>query len=105
MDSEGQKDPSSHSKKPHFKEETLWEYLVTQEQPVRRLTWAYTRSLSQLPIFQSLPSIAKRKPRVYHINEETSTTPSIKDVVLDSFKSINSPWEEIPEDSLSKGNP
>jgi len=38
MDSEGRKDPSSHSEKPHFEEEALWEYPVTQEQPVRRLT-------------------------------------------------------------------
>lgn len=52
MDCEGQIDPSSHSKKHHFEEETLWEYPVTQEQLVKRLTQAYTRSLSQLPIFQ-----------------------------------------------------
>lgn len=71
MDCEGQKGPSSHSERLHFKEETLWEYLVTQEQLVRRLTQAYARSLSQRHIFQSLPLMAKRKPRVYQINEET----------------------------------
>ena len=105
MDSEGLKDPFSHSEKPHFEEETLWEYPITQEQIVKRLTQAYARSLSQLPIFQSLPSTTKLKARVYHINEETSATPSLKDIVLDSLQSINSPWEEILEDSLSEGNP
>ena len=40
MDREGRKDPSSHLEKPHFEEETLWEYLVTQEQLVRVLTRA-----------------------------------------------------------------
>ena len=104
MDCEGWKDPSSHSEKPHFKEETLWEYPITQEQPVKRLTQSYTRSLSQLPIFQSLPPIAKRKPGVYHINEETSASPSLEDIMLDSFQSIDSPWEEIPKDSPSEGN-
>lgn len=51
MDCEGLKDPSSQSEKTHFEEETLLEYTVTQEQPVRRLTRAYARSLSQLPSF------------------------------------------------------
>lgn len=60
MDRKGQKDPSSHLEKPHFeetkiplnpmlgspKEETLWEYLVTQEQPAKVLTRAYAHSLS-----------------------------------------------------------
>ena len=59
MDCEGQKGPSSHSEKLHFEEETLWEYPVTQEQPVTRLTRAYARSPSQLHIFQSLPLTVK----------------------------------------------
>jgi len=91
MDFEGRKDPSSHSEKPHFKEETLWEYPGTQEQPVIRLTWAYSRSLSQLPIFQSLLLIAKRNPRVYHINKETSATLFLEDIVLNSLQSIDFP--------------
>ena len=91
MDHEGRKDPSSHSKKPHFKEETLWEYPVTQEKPVRILTRAYTRSLSQLPIFHSLPPTTKRKPRICSINEETSAARSLEDIVLESLQSINAP--------------
>jgi len=47
----------------------------------------------------------KRKPRVYHINEETSVAPSLEDIVLDYLQSIDSPWEEIPEDSPFEGNP
>lgn len=105
MDCEGRKDPSTHSKNPHFEEETLWEYYITQEQPFRRLTWAYTYSLSQLPIFQSLPPTTKRNPRVYHINEEASVAPSLEDIVLDSLQNIDSPWEEITEDSPSDGIP
>ena len=46
MDNEGRKDPSSHLEKPHFEEETLWVYPVTQKQPVKRLTRAYAHSLS-----------------------------------------------------------
>lgn len=91
--------------KPHSEEETLWEYPVTQEQPVRRITRAYACSLSNLPIFQYLSPTTKRKQRVYHINEETSEAPSLEDIVLDYLQSINSPWEEIPEDSPSEGNP
>lgn len=70
------------------KEDSLWEYPLTQEKPVRRLTQAYDYYLSQLPIFHSLPPTTKIKPRVFHINEETSTTPSLEDIVLDSFQSI-----------------
>jgi len=87
------------------KEERLWEYLVTQEQPVRVLTHAYARSLSQLPIFPSLPPTAKRKPRIYHINEETFAAPSLEDIMLESLRSIDTPWEEILKDPPSKGNP
>jgi len=60
MDCKGRKDPSSHLEKPHFeetkiplslmfgspKEERLWEYPFTQEQPIRLLTRAYDRFLS-----------------------------------------------------------
>jgi len=60
MDRKGQRDPATHLKEPHFeqivinlspvygspKEERLWEYPATQEQPVRTLTWAYAHSLS-----------------------------------------------------------
>lgn len=119
MDHKCRKDHSTHLKDPHFKEtkvplslvfgspeeERLWEYLVTQEQPVRVLTHAYDRSLSQLPIFHSLPLTVKIKPRILPINEETSTTPSLEDIVLDSLQSINTSWEEIPEDPPSEGNP
>ena len=105
MDCKGRKDTSSHFEKPHFEEETLWEYPVTQEQPVKMLTRAYTRSLSQLPIFHSLPPTIKRKPRIYSINKETSTAPSLEDIVLESLQSIDTPWEEIPKDPLSEGNP
>jgi len=99
MDSKGRKDISSHLENPHFEEteiplslvlgspeeETLWEYLVTQEQPVRLLTRAYAHSLSQLPIFYSSPLITKRKPRIYSINEDTSVAPSLEDIVLESL--------------------
>lgn len=99
MDRKDQKDPSSHLEKLHFEEtkiplghvlrsleeETLWEYPVTQEQPVRVLTQAYTCSLSQFPIFHSLPPTTRRKPRICSINEKTSATLSLKDIVLESL--------------------
>ena len=44
-------------------------------------------------------------PRVFPISEETSATPSLEDIVLESLQSIKTPWEEIPEDSPSKINP
>ncbi len=87
------------------KEERLWEYPVIHKQPVRVLTRAYPHSLSQLPIFHSLPLTTKRKPRIFPINEETSAAPSLEDIVLESLQSINTPWEEIPEDSPSESNP
>ena len=87
------------------KEDSLWEYPITQEQPLRVLTRANAHSLSQIPIFHSLPLTTKRKPRIYPINGETSTAPSLEDIVLDSLQSIDSPWEEIPEDSPSESNP
>lgn len=93
MDCEGQKDPFSHLEKPHFEEETLLEYHVTQEQPVKILTRAYARSLSQLPTFHSLPPTTKRTLRICSINEETSATPSLEDIVLESLQSIDTPWE------------
>lgn len=31
--------------------------------------------------------------------------PSLEDIVLESLQSIDTPWEEIPEDPLSEGNP
>jgi len=68
------------------------------------LTQAYARSLSQLPIFHSLPPTTKRKPRIFTLSEDTSTTTSLEDIVLESLQSIDTPWEEIPEDSPSKGN-
>lgn len=105
MHCEGQKDPSCHLEKPHFEEETLWEYLVTQEQLIRILTRAYAHSFSQLRIFHSLPLTTKRKPRICSINEETSTTSSLEDILLESLQSIDTPWEEIPKDPLSEGNP
>lgn len=105
VDCKGRKDTSSHSKKPHFEEETLWEYPIIQEQLVRVLTRAYARSLSQLPIFHSLPPTTKRKPRIYSINKETSAAPSLEDIMLYSLQSIDTPWEEISEDPLSEGNP
>ena len=119
MDCKGRKDTSSHFEKPHFEEteiplslvlgspeeETLWEYPITQEQPVRVLTCAYACSLSQLPIFHSLPLTTKRKPRICPINDETSAAPSLEDIVLESLQSIDTPWEEIPKDPLSEGNP
>ena len=60
MDCKGRRDPATHLKELHFeetkaplspiswspKEERLWDYPVTQEQPVRTLTRAYARSLS-----------------------------------------------------------
>ena len=118
MDCRGRKDHSTLLKEPHFeetetplspvsgspKEERLWEYLVTQEEPVRTLTRAYARSLSQLPIFHSLPPKTKRKPRIFTLSEDTSATTSLKDIVLESLQSIDTHWEEIPEDSPSKGN-
>ena len=118
MDRKGRKDPSTHLEEPHFeeidvhlspvfglpKEERLWEYPVTQEQPVRALTRAYARSLSQLPIFHSLTLTAKRNSRIFPINEETFAAPSLEDIVLESMQSIDTPWEEIPEDPLSKCN-
>ena len=65
MDRKGRKDPSSHLEKPHFeeteiplshvlgspKEETLWEYPITQEQPVRVLTRAYACPSLNSPFF------------------------------------------------------
>ena len=65
MDRKGGRDHATHLKEPHFeeiktplspvsrssKEERLWEYPITQEQPIRILTQAYARSLSQLPMF------------------------------------------------------
>jgi len=119
MDHKGQRDPSAHLKEPHFeeveiplspvfrspKEERLWEYPVSQEQLVTTLTWAYAHSLSQLPIFHSLPLTTKRKPRIFTISEETFVVPSLEDIVLESLPSIDTPWEEILEDSSSIGNP
>lgn len=119
MDRKGQKYPSSHLGKPHFEEteiplspmfgspeeETLSKYPITQEQPVRVLTRDYTRSLSCLPIFHSLPPTTKRRPRIYSINEEISATLSLEDIVLESLQSIDTPWEEIRKDPLFEGNP
>lgn len=95
MDCEGRKDHSTHCEEPHFeekniplslasgspKEESLWQYHVTREKPVRRLTRSYIHSLSQLPIFQSLPLTKKMKPRVFHINKETYAAHSLEDIV------------------------
>jgi len=69
------------------------------------ITHAYAHSLYQLPIFHSLPLIAKRKPRILPISEEASAAPSLEDIVLDSLQSIDTPWEEIPDDSPYEGNP
>jgi len=118
MDHRGRKDHSTHLKKPHFeeteiplsplsgstKEDRLWEYPVTQEQPVRTVTRSYSHSLSQLPIFHSLPPTTKRKPRIFTLSEDTSATTSLEDIVLEFLQSIDHPWEEIPKDSPSKGN-
>jgi len=87
------------------KEERLWEYPVTQGQPVIALTRVYAHSLSQLPIFHSLPLTAKRKPRIFSINKKTSIALSLEDIVLESLQSIDTPWEKIPEDPLSRDNP
>jgi len=65
---------------------------------------AYARSLSQLPIFHSLPPKTKRKPRIFTLSEDTSVATSLEDIVLESLQSIDTPWEEIPKDSPSKGN-
>lgn len=62
-------------------EDRLWEYPITQEQPDRVLIGAYARSLSQLPIFHSLPLTTKINPRVLPISEETSAAPSHEDIV------------------------
>lgn len=100
MDHKGRKDPSAHLEEPHFKEaevplspvfgspkeERLWEYPIIQEQLVKVLTRAYARSLSQLPIFYSLPLTAKRKPRIFPINEGTYATLSLEDIVLESLQ-------------------
>ena len=105
MDCEGRKYPSSHSEKPRFEEETLWEYPVTQEQPVIRLTRAYTHSLSNLPIFQSLPPIAKRKTRVYHINEETSAALLLKILCLILYRVSTPLGKKFLRIPLLKANP
>ena len=118
MDRKGQRDPTTHLKEPHFeetmtplspvsgppKEERLWEYPVTQEQLVRALTRAYTHSLSQLPIFHSLSHKTKRKPRIFTLSEDTSTTTSLEDIVLEPLQSMDTSWEKILEDFPSKGN-
>lgn len=67
-------------------------------------TWAYTHSLSQLPIFQSLHLIIKRKPRIFTLREDTSVATSLAVIVLESLQSMDTPWEEIPEDWPSRGN-
>lgn len=117
MNRKGQRDPATHLKEPHFeetetplspisrspREERLWDYPVTQEQLVITLTRAFARSLSRLPIFHSLPSKTKRKPRIFTLSEDTSVSTSLKDIMLESLQSIDTPWEEIPEDSPSKG--
>ena len=82
----------------------LWEYHVTQEQPVRVLTRAYACSISQFPFFHSLPPTTKRKTRIFTLSEETFEAPSLEDIMLESLQSIDTPWEEIPEDALSEGN-
>ena len=38
------------------------------------------------------------------MSEDTSATTSLEDIVLESFQSIDTPLEEIPEDSPPKGN-
>jgi len=38
-------------------------------------------------------------------SEETSTKPSLEDILLESLQNMDTPWEEIIEDSPSKGNP
>lgn len=119
MDHKFQRDLSTHLKEPHFeergttlslvsgspKEERLWEYLATHEQPVRTLTRAYAHSLSHLPIFHSLPPKTKRKPRILTLSEDTSVATSLEDIVLESLQSIDTPWEEIPKDSPLKVTP
>lgn len=43
-------------------------------------------------------------PRIFTLSKDTSATTSLKDIVLESLQSIDTPWEEILEDSPSKGN-
>lgn len=119
MDHKGKKDHSTHLKEPHFeeidtplslvsewpKEDRLWEYPITQEQAVKTLTQSYARSLSQLPIFHSLPPKTKRNPRIFTLSEDTYVATSLEDIVIESLQIINTPWEEIHEDSPSRGNP
>lgn len=119
MDCKVRKYPFAHLEEPHLeeakvplspmfgspKEERLWGYLVTQEQPIKVLTHAYAHSLSQLPIFHYLPLTTKINPRICPINDKTSTTPSLEDLLVESLQTIKTPWEEILKDPLSKGNP
>lgn len=57
------------------------------------------------PYLSVFTSDNKKKPRICSINVETFVAPSLEDIVLEPLQSINTHYEEIPEDPLSEGNP
>jgi len=57
------------------------------------------------PYLSVITSDSKKKDTGLSHKRRDIRSPSLEDIVLDSLQSIDSPWEEIPEDSPSESKP